>query len=66
VLLENYAYLQAHLLNYHALQDINALHRGYKLNAPLAIIVESTLQLALNVQLVITALNQLANLFNAQ
>jgi len=36
------------------------------LNAPLAFIVESTLQLALNVQLVITALNQLANLFNAQ
>ena len=66
MLLENYAYLQAHLLNYHALQDINALHRGNKLNARLGSIVESTLQLALNVQLVITALNQLANLFNAQ
>lgn len=40
VLLENCAYHQALQSNYHALQVINAHHRGNKLNAPLASIVE--------------------------
>lgn len=65
MLLGNCAYHQVHLLNYHALQDINAHQRGNRSSVPLVSIVELTLPLALHAQWDIIAHSQQVSQSNA-